>query len=279
MAERRMFAKAIIGSGRFLRMPATARLLYYDLGMEADDDGIVEAFRVIKTTGASDDDLKILCAKGFVRILSDELVVLILDWKVNNYIQKDRYHKSIYSELVEKEGVSCIQPVSNLYPESIQPVSKMDTEDRLGKDRIDQDSIGKGTEATAPDPVEEKPDPVPYAKITEHFKKLCPSYPSIRGITGERKVKVAARWKENPDMETFDTLFRTAEASDFMKGQNNQRWKADFDWMMVAGNFMKVLEGKYNNRQPEVRGSFDTDEFFEASLLRSYGPENGGERK
>ena len=128
-------------------------------------------------------------------------------------------------------------------------------------------------------PVEEKPDPVPYAKITEHFKKLCPSYPSIRGITGERKVKVAARWKENPDMETFDTLFRTAEASDFMKGQNNQRWKADFDWMMVAGNFMKVLEGKYNNRQPEVRGSFDTDEFFEASLLRSYGPENGGERK
>ena len=43
MAERRMFAKAVINSARFLRMPATARLLYYDLGMAADDDGVVES--------------------------------------------------------------------------------------------------------------------------------------------------------------------------------------------------------------------------------------------
>ena len=42
MAERRMFAKSIIGSARFLRMPVSARLLYYDLGMQADDDGVVE---------------------------------------------------------------------------------------------------------------------------------------------------------------------------------------------------------------------------------------------
>ena len=50
MAERRMFAKSVIGSGRFLQMPPTSRLLYYDLGMAADDDGIVEAFTVIRTT-------------------------------------------------------------------------------------------------------------------------------------------------------------------------------------------------------------------------------------
>ena len=56
MAERRMFAKSVVGSGRFLQMPPTSRLLYYDLGMAADDDGIVEAFTVIRTTGAAEDD-------------------------------------------------------------------------------------------------------------------------------------------------------------------------------------------------------------------------------
>ena len=47
MAKRRMFSQGITGSGAFLKMPSSSRLLYYDLGMSADDDGIVEAFNVL----------------------------------------------------------------------------------------------------------------------------------------------------------------------------------------------------------------------------------------
>lgn len=80
-------------------------------------------------------------------------------------------------------------------------------------------------------------------------------------------------------METFDTLFQTAEASDFMKGKNNQNWTADFDWMMVSGNFNKILEGKYANRQKPAgqETSFETDSFFEAALAQSYADYNTGE--
>lgn len=73
MAERRMFSKSIVSSARFLRMPQSSRLLYYDLGMAADDDGIVEAFTVIRTTGAAEDDLRVLAAKGFITVLNDDL--------------------------------------------------------------------------------------------------------------------------------------------------------------------------------------------------------------
>lgn len=134
MAERRMFAKAIIGSARFLRMPATSRLLYYDLGMEADDDGCVEAFAVMRKTGANDDDLRVLVSKGFVSVLNEDLVSLILDWKTNNYIQKDRYHPSIYAKLIDN------QPLDT---ECIQAVSETDTQVRLGKDSLGKDSLGK----------------------------------------------------------------------------------------------------------------------------------------
>ena len=65
IAERRMFSKKIVSSARFLRMPATARLLYYDLGMYADDDGIVEAFTVAQMTHAAIDDLQILSFPRF----------------------------------------------------------------------------------------------------------------------------------------------------------------------------------------------------------------------
>ena len=95
MAERRMFSKSIVNSARFLRMQPNARLLYYDLGMNADDDGVVEAFTVLRMTGASEEDLYELEQRGFVSILNDDLVTYISDWKKNNYIQNDRYHESI----------------------------------------------------------------------------------------------------------------------------------------------------------------------------------------
>lgn len=79
MAERRMFSRAIIGSARFLRMPPSSRLLYYDLGMAADDDGVVEAFSVMRTTGATEDDLRVLASKDFVTVLNEDLVTYIRD--------------------------------------------------------------------------------------------------------------------------------------------------------------------------------------------------------
>ena len=100
MAERRMFAKAIVNSARFLTMPPSSRLLYYDLGMSADDDGIVEAFTVLRMTGAAEDDLKLLITKGFITLLNDELVCHIADWNLNNQIRKDRYKPSIYQDLL-----------------------------------------------------------------------------------------------------------------------------------------------------------------------------------
>lgn len=96
-----MFAKSVIGSARFLRMPATSRLLYYDMGMDADDDGVVEAFSVMRKTGATEDDLRVLASKGFVRVMNEDLVSYILDWNTNNQIRKDRYHESVYKSLID----------------------------------------------------------------------------------------------------------------------------------------------------------------------------------
>lgn len=149
MAERRMFAKSIVSSARFLRMPQTSRLLYYDLGMAADDDGIVEAFTVLRTTGAAEDDLRVLASKGFIVVLNEELVSFITDWKQNNFIRPDRYHPSIYNELLVK-----IADGNQRCTAGIPLVDKRETEVRLGKDRLDKDRSG---EDPAP-PFSDKPD-------------------------------------------------------------------------------------------------------------------------
>lgn len=107
MANRRMFSNRVIDRASFLRLEPTARLLYYDLGMKADDDGFVEAFTVMRTTGTGEEDLRALESRGFVRILNDDLLSWIPDWLENNQIKGDRYHPSMHRDLLLqlKKGV------------------------------------------------------------------------------------------------------------------------------------------------------------------------------
>ena len=127
-----MFSKAIVNSARFLRMPQTSRLLYYDLGMAADDDGIVEAFAVIRTTGAAEDDLRVLASKGFVTVLNKDLVSFITDWAENNRIRKDRYKPSIYAKLLVRiadsnQATTNRQPNDNQVTTNRQPTDNQVT--------------------------------------------------------------------------------------------------------------------------------------------------------
>ena len=147
MAERRMFAKTIVESDAFLDMPTTARLLYYDLGMRADDDGFINApKKIIRETGASQEDLDILIKKKFLIAFSNGVVV-VKHWRMNNYIQKDRYNETKYKEQKAKLRLdennaytlgkgSKVSSVSKMDTKCIQNVSKMDTQVRLGKDRL-----------------------------------------------------------------------------------------------------------------------------------------------
>jgi len=98
MARKRMFDIEIVDTDLFLEMSNGARLLYYDLGMRADDDGFVSnPKKIMKMTNASEDDLKVLMAKQFI-IPFESGICVIKHWKINNYLRKDRYTETIYKQ-------------------------------------------------------------------------------------------------------------------------------------------------------------------------------------
>lgn len=136
MAKRRMFSKDVIDTDNFLEMPATTQVLYFHLSMRADDDGFVSnPKRILRLTGCSEDDLKILYAKKFI-IPFESGVCVIRHWKIHNYIQKDRYNKTIYHDELDKLTVLENGMYERVDTECIQNVSKMDTQVRLGKDSL-----------------------------------------------------------------------------------------------------------------------------------------------
>ena len=148
MAERRMFAKTIIDSDAFLDMPVTARLLYYDLAMRADDDGFVNSpKKIMRMVGASQDDLGILILRKFI-LPFDSGVVVIKHWRIHNYIRGDTYHETTYKEekatLELDENKAYRSIVNSPSTERQRLVDDTSTQVRLGKDSLGKDRLGKG---------------------------------------------------------------------------------------------------------------------------------------
>lgn len=235
MAERRMFAKTIIDSDAFLDMPLSAQALYFHLSMRADDDGFINNPKKIqRMIGASDDDGKLLILKRFI-IQFESGVIVIKHWKIHNYIRTDRYKPTIYQE----EKAQLDEKDNKAYTENYDGMSlgipndnQMDTQDRLGKDRLDQDR----------DRVR-----VDYEQIKDLYNDTCVSFPRLTVLSENRKKAIRARLNTF-SLDDFRTVFEAAEASSFLKGKNNRNWQATFDWMMKDSNFAKILEGNYSER-------------------------------
>lgn len=130
-----MFAKTIVFSDSFLDMPLSARCLYFTLGMVADDDGFVNNPKsIMRQCGAQEDDMKILLAKNFL-LAFESGVIVIKHWRINNYLQKDRYNATKYLE--EKAELSVTENGS-YHRETGVYTQDMYTQESIGKDRLDK---------------------------------------------------------------------------------------------------------------------------------------------
>lgn len=152
MANRRMVSNGIVKSARFLKMPPTTQNLYFHLIMNADDDGVVEAFPIMRMVGATEDDLKILMDKVFVYILNDDLVAYVNNWTEHNKVRLERKVDSLYKELLLRvvPDIDYREPKRKVPKANDRQMTdkcqtdgrQMSAEDRLGKDRLGKDSIG-----------------------------------------------------------------------------------------------------------------------------------------
>ena len=246
MAERRMFTQKIIDSDAFLDMPLSTQALYFHLNMRADDDGFINNPKKIqRMVGASDDDLKLLVAKRFI-IPFESGIVVIKHWKIHNYIQKDRYKPTIYQEekqlLMEKEN--------NVYTECIHDVSIVETQDRL------EIELEKGKDK----------ERIDYQLIADMYNNICTSFPAIRSLSDARKKAIKARLNTY-SIDDFKTIFENAEASSFLKGNNNRNWTANFDWLMKDTNMAKVLDGNYCDRNKAPSKQINRDDYENGDQL------------
>ncbi|EGS1175915.1 DNA replication protein [Enterococcus faecalis] len=227
-----MFAKTIIDSDAFLDMPLSTQSLYFHLSMRADDDGFINNPKKIqRMVGCGDDDLKLLMAKRFILVF-DSGVIVIKHWKIHNYIRNDRYKPTLYqeekAELAEKNSkaytfkTEVVESENRLgIPDDNRMGYQMDTQVRLGKDRLVKDKKKNSVE--------------PSSTMSELFEKVWKTYPKK---TNKKKAR-----------EQFLKKFKTEEDLEpFKKGYMNYLAYIKLnDWYHPQELFRWIRDDRYND--------------------------------
>ena len=153
MAERRMFTRKVTDDDHFTDLSSSAQALYLHLTMSADDDGFCNQLSTAMfRSHASVQDLEALLEKRFL-LQFDNGVIVIKHWRMANALRKDRYTPTAFQEELAKLKIKdngsytmSEDVVASWLPDGCQMVAERLPQASIGKNRIEENSIGKAKE-------------------------------------------------------------------------------------------------------------------------------------
>lgn len=179
----------------------------------------------------------------------------IHDWEEHAGNLIDRRQKDAKRKAAERAAKKAAEPeTSEGHPQDVREKSAPRVEQSKSRERVEKNN-------TPPDGGESEPaDPIPFEKLRILWNETCLSYSKANGVNGNRRTLLAARWKEHADLDWWAKYFARIEASAFLKGKNDRKWKATLDWILNAANMDKILEGKYDEKEGGGQHGPDTDQ-------------------
>ncbi len=169
------------------------------------------------------------------------------------HLQEYGYIKCEYGDnnsrqIVLTKGLTPINTTVNpSTPYSLDPINTTVNKESIDE-KVNLESIEKNTSLTKVKNTSlVKPD-----EFIDYFSKVCPSLPQIKAMTDKRKKAINSIIKQYGTDKLVEVLKKT-EASDFLSGRNGKWCSCNIDWIIKSSNFIKILEGNYDNiRQKET---------------------------
>jgi len=169
-----------------------------------------------------------------------------------------RWHKDIYEQFLSKKislekaielsKVIALPSQPDNTPIATQSQNIADKEEtRLDLDkeetRLEKETIESVSDLKNPTSPQLKID---YDKLKLFFNDNCGSMAKVQILSDKRKKGISALIKKFSKQD-FQKVIEKSKESNFLQGQNDRGWKADFDWILNQTNFIKILEGNFDN--------------------------------
>ena len=100
-------------------------------------------------------------------------------------------------------------------------------------------------------------------RIKDIYNQNCSNLPQVQKLTEKREKAIDKFLKEFTE-EQFTEICKIANSTDFLIGNNDNGWKADFDFLMRVDKATNILEGKYSNTK---NGINDFKELWEEARM------------
>lgn len=94
-----------------------------------------------------------------------------------------------------------------------------------------------------------------YNNVIEIYNTYCTNLSQVQKLTEKRKIAINKLLKEI-NIDQFREICIIANKSDFLIGNNDRNWKADFDFVIRPDKAVSILEGKYNFRKKDKMDGF-----------------------
>ena len=94
-----------------------------------------------------------------------------------------------------------------------------------------------------------------YNNVIDIYNTYCTNLPKMQKLTEKRKTNINKLLKEITE-EQFKEICIIANNSDFLIGDNDRNWKADFDFIIRPDKAVSILEGKYSNKKRDKMDDF-----------------------
>lgn len=83
--------------------------------------------------------------------------------------------------------------------------------------------------------------------FNQEIQKSGSAIPQVTKLSARRSAALKARAKDYGKSELADVVRRAAK-SDFLNGRTGTPFVASFDWIFRPNNFIKIIEGNYDNK-------------------------------
>ena len=123
--------------------------------------------------------------------------------------------------------------------------SEFSTQSKVKKSKVKKSKVeegqNKGLISRSPLP------PIDFTAFVESYNKAVEGKGiSVQRLTTKRKQSIQELLSVY-SYQDYETVLLKIKESRFMWGANSKKWKVTFDWLIEQDNFIKVLEGHYDN--------------------------------
>lgn len=101
-----------------------------------------------------------------------------------------------------------------------------------------------------------KNDPhLEFSELLNLWNEYCGELPKVEKISDKRIKHMKNRLMHEPNLDYWKEVILRLSNSSFCLGNNSSGWRASFDFLLQPDTHIKVMEGKYDNRdaRPDFR--------------------------